>query len=169
MKIYNSHPVTGEYLGDSLADSDPLDEGRWLIPANAYTDAPPVTGKNKVAVRDGGAWKVVDDYRGTVYYIGSQDPYVIEDLGLTVPVDATDTPPPPTSVELTALALGRRDGLLGVAAIRIAPLQDAFDLGLATDADTESLHAWKQYRIAVNRIDQQPGFPASIDWPAPPA
>jgi len=169
MKIYNVHPVTSEYLGDSLADPDPLIEGSWLIPANAYTDAPPQYGKNQAVVRDGDVWKVVDDFRGTVYYTDSSDPHVIEDLGVVVPDNATDTPPPPTTAELTALALRRRDGLLGTATLRIAPLQDAVDLGVVTDTDTANLKLWKQYRVDINRIDQQAGFPASINWPAPPA
>ena len=59
-----------------------------------------------------------------------------------------------------------RDALLAVAALRIAPLQDALDLGAATDADVATLKAWKQYRVAVNRVDL-----ASTDtmWPIPPA
>jgi hypothetical protein len=27
----------------------------------------------------------------------------------------------------------------------------------------------KQYRVALNRIEQQAGFPVSIDWPAAPS
>jgi len=66
-------------------------------------------------------------------------------------------------------ANAKRDDLLSVAALRIAPLQDAVDLDAATDADTTNLKLWKQYRVAVNRVSEQPGFPATIDWPAPPA
>ena len=48
MLVYNYHPITLEYTGCSEADPDPLDEGRWLIPACASTIAPPeaVSGKN---------------------------------------------------------------------------------------------------------------------------
>jgi hypothetical protein len=61
------------------------------------------------------------------------------------------------------------DGLLGSAGIRIAPLQDAIDLGDASDGDVASLTRWQQYRVALNRIEQQTGFPATIDWPIAPS
>lgn len=77
---------------------------------------------------------------------------------------------PPVSVEqLRASALARRDTLLATAALRIAPLQDAADLGDATDADTANLKLWKQYRVAVNRVPDQATFPRTISWPTPPA
>lgn len=89
--------------------------------------------------------------------------------------------PPPGAVEVSephdiapfpaqvhAMASAKLDELLTTAALRIAPLQDAVDLGDANDADMASLKAWKQYRVAVNRVREQPGFPASIDWPESP-
>lgn len=51
----------------------------------------------------------------------------------------------------------------------IAPLQDAVDIDDATDAEVASLKAWKKYRVALSRLPEQPGYPAEIDWPAPPA
>ncbi|VVP17308.1 hypothetical protein PS870_03627 [Pseudomonas fluorescens] len=54
------------------------------------------------------------------------------------------------------------------AGIRIAPLQDAVDLGDASDGDVASLKLWKQYRVALNRIEQQTGFPVTVDWPVAP-
>lgn len=51
----------------------------------------------------------------------------------------------------------------------IAPLQDAVDLDEATDAEEALLKEWKRYRVALNRLPDQPGYPAEIDWPAPPA
>lgn len=66
-------------------------------------------------------------------------------------------------------ALQRRDVLLQAAALRIAPLQDAKDLDKATGEETAQLLAWKQYRIDLNRISDQKGFPMVIDWPESPA
>lgn len=56
--------------------------------------------------------------------------------------------------------------LIAQATIAIAPLQDAVDLDEATDAETESLKAWKQYRVAVNRIEAN--TEADINWPDAP-
>lgn len=51
----------------------------------------------------------------------------------------------------------------------IAPLQDAVDLDEATEAEAARLKDWKRYRVALNRLPEQPGYPNDIDWPAPPA
>lgn len=77
--------------------------------------------------------------------------------------------PEPTPEELAAAALVRRDELLAIAALRIAPLQDAVDIDRASDAEVAALKAWKNYRVDLNRIEQQSGFPASIEWPIEPA
>lgn len=68
-----------------------------------------------------------------------------------------------------AEALERRDGLLRVAALRIAPLQDAVDLGSASEEESASLLLWKQYRVDLGRIAAQDGFPESVVWPESPA
>ncbi len=73
--------------------------------------------------------------------------------------------PPPTATEV----LAQRDSLLSIAALRIAPLQDAVDLGDATAAEEVALKAWKQYRVALNRIELQAGFPTALEWPKSPA
>lgn len=57
-----------------------------------------------------------------------------------------------------------RDRLLGLAALRIAPLQDAVDLDDATKGDVALLKKWKQYRVAVNRLD----LAQTPEWPEQP-
>ncbi|MBC3464978.1 tail fiber assembly protein [Pseudomonas sp. RW10S2] len=57
----------------------------------------------------------------------------------------------------------------GVADSAIAPLQDAVDLDEATEAEVALLKEWKRYRVALNRLPEQDGYPHTIDWPAPPA
>ncbi|MNT69969.1 Caudovirales tail fiber assembly protein [compost metagenome] len=59
----------------------------------------------------------------------------------------------------------KRDSFLRDAATRIAPLQDAVDLGVATPAEQSALLSWKQYRVALNRLDLSA---STIDWPAEP-
>ena len=78
-------------------------------------------------------------------------------------------PEPPTAEELAVAAAAQRDELLALAAIRIAPLQDAVDLDEATGAETAALTAWRRYRIALNRLPDQPGYPSEISWPEAPA
>lgn len=75
----------------------------------------------------------------------------------------------PDPEQLAGLARSRRDQLLGSAGLRIAPLQDAMDLGRATQAEQSLLKRWKAYRIDVNDVTSQPGFPTNIKWPDEPA
>lgn len=69
---------------------------------------------------------------------------------------------------ITAQAYSLRDFLLRSAAIRIAPLQDALELGEATESELDELRAWKSYRVQLGRIAQHPGFPSAIEWPEIP-
>lgn len=73
-------------------------------------------------------------------------------------------PPPPT---LPAV-LAERDARLREAALRIAPLQDAVDIGEATEEDEAALLAWKQYRVKLSRIHLLPGYHTSFMWPTEP-
>lgn len=68
----------------------------------------------------------------------------------------------------TAVTYAERDRLMAWATVRIAPLQDAVDIDDATPADIALLEKWKQYRVALNRIQDQPGFPAEVTWPVAP-
>ncbi len=58
-----------------------------------------------------------------------------------------------------------RDGLLSEAALRIAPLQDAADLGDIEAAEQSALLGWKRYRVEVNRVNISE-YPAQ--WPEKP-
>ncbi|MFS7385152.1 tail fiber assembly protein [Rahnella inusitata] len=67
------------------------------------------------------------------------------------------------AIEVAAL---QKSTLLSQAAAAIAPLQDAVDVDDATDDELASLKAWKQYRVALNRLDLAAA--PDIDWPAVP-
>jgi len=73
---------------------------------------------------------------------------------------------PPSAEDILVGNTAMRDMLLGMATVRIAPLQDAVDLGVATASETSALTAWKQYRVSVNRVDITELAPI---WPAEPA
>jgi len=48
----------------------------------------------------------------------------------------------------------------------IAPLQDAIDISIATDAEIARLAEWKRYRVALSRIDTSKA--PDIEWPVTP-
>ncbi len=78
-------------------------------------------------------------------------------------------PLPPTVEQMMVAANLERDRLLTLAAIRIAPLQDAVDLDQATAEDVALLKKWKQYRVDVNRVPDQVDYPHNILWPMDPS
>lgn len=87
---------------------------------------------------------------------------VRDDSGRPVLTDA----PVPTGQTAVALNTMQRDALYSQAERRIAPLQDAVDLGIATEAEVGVLVELKRYRVALSRLDMAV-FP--IEWPDPPS
>lgn len=70
-------------------------------------------------------------------------------------------PPPPTLMQLE----GIRSSYMSRATLMIAPLQDAVDLEEATPAEIALLRLWKQYRIALSRLDLTV---TPLVWPTAP-
>lgn len=68
--------------------------------------------------------------------------------------------------ELGAQAESTKTELLETAAKKIAPLQDAEELEIATAEEREALKAWKKYRVLLNRVDTSKA--SDIEWPEPP-
>jgi hypothetical protein len=48
------------------------------------------------------------------------------------------------------------------------PLHYKHDLGIATSAEEASLLAYKQYFVALTEVENQPGYPSTINWPVIP-
>ncbi|RJL04350.1 hypothetical protein D5066_01255 [Enterobacter chuandaensis] len=56
---------------------------------------------------------------------------------------------------------------MDIASKAIAPLQDAVDLGIATDEEETLLLKWKSYRIQLNRTELN--IAPDIQWPVAPS
>lgn len=115
-------------------------------------------------------WAVKNDLSGTRSF-DSEHNTLLDDEYF---VDINDgpepeiVPPTPSNEQLSAQAKEQRDKLLAIAGNRMGPLQDAVDIDRATDDELARLLLWKGYRIDLNRIEQQEGFPIDIDWPLSP-
>lgn len=72
-----------------------------------------------------------------------------------------------TSEEYVAQAEAKRSGLYAVANAVISPLQDAVDIGDATEEELALLKVWKTYRVSLNRLDLSTA--PDITWPEIPA
>lgn len=155
------------------------------LPSNAV-DLPnelPEPGTHNVWAMVDGAPKEMPDRRGTVYRTDTGVALLWGKLG-ELPDGVTEQPSPGQCyiwlndgwqldhvaqvAAKAAQALLVRDERMQEASTRIAPLQDAHELGEATESEQSLLIEWKRYRIALNRIEQQEGYPMSIAWPASP-
>lgn len=74
--------------------------------------------------------------------------------------------PLPTAEELISKAEDKRSRLRAEADTVIQLLQDASDLGMATDDEASLLIAWKKYRVMLMRINTKD--PEEIAWPEQP-
>lgn len=58
MKIFHYHPETGALLGEGTADPSPLEPGKWLVPAYATTEVPPIAEESEQVVWVVDGWQV---------------------------------------------------------------------------------------------------------------
>lgn len=108
MNIYHYNPLTGEKIGSSIARLDPV-EKKPMIPAHATTDAPPSTGSKQVAVREGNAWTVKPDYRGTTYWLPDGSRGEITAIGIEPPAGAVFSEPEKILTDNEIIAMAERD------------------------------------------------------------
>lgn len=74
----------------------------------------------------------------------------------------------PTESELKTAALTERNLLLAAANDATAGMADAYIAGLLNEDETERFKFFAAYKLALNKIDQQPGFPSTVIWPELP-
>ncbi len=159
MNIYHYSPVSGEYLGTSVAHASPQEPGKFLLPANATTTEPPAHDVGQAAVYADGAWSVVPDHRGQRWYKPDGTEVDISEVNVVPDKTWTREPPPPTPQQLhdelvkqAQAALGRTDSV----ALR------CIKAGVAFPA------AWQTYTTALRNIANGTDT-TSTSLPAAPA
>ncbi|EAC0473026.1 tail fiber assembly protein [Salmonella enterica subsp. enterica] len=180
IKIFNLRSDTNEFIGAGDAYIPP----HTGLPANCTDIAPPDIPSSHIAVFDAETktWSLKEDHRGeTVYDTQTGNQVYISEPG-PLPENVTSVSPDgeyqkwdgkawvkdeaaETAARLRE-AEGTKSRLLQMASEKIAPLQDAVDLGLATDDEKAQLDEWKKYRVLVNRVDTSTA--PKIDWPKKP-
>ncbi|EAN3306083.1 tail fiber assembly protein [Salmonella enterica] len=178
IKIFNLRSDTNEFIGAGDAYIPP----HTGLPANCTDIAPPDIPSSYIAVFDSETqtWSLHEDHRGeTVYDTTTGNQVYISELG-PLPENVTSVSPDgeyqkwdgkawvkDEAAEKAAQlrqAEETKSRLLQMASEKIAPLQDAVDLGLATDDEKAQLDEWKKYRMLVNRVDT-----LNPDWPEKPS
>ncbi len=101
---YKYDSQTREFLHEVLCQESPREPGKFLIPANATTVAPPEEQEGKARVWNGSLWEYVTDNRGkTMYSVTNsrQTSTMSNILGADVPEGWTLTPPPDSDNKYT--------------------------------------------------------------------
>ena len=97
--VYNYNPDTGEYLGPETAHESPMEPGVYLMPAHSTEVEPPETGEHQAAVYSDGAWTLVEDHRGEVWYdTATQERHEIKTLGIVPETWTQIVPTDPESI-----------------------------------------------------------------------
>lgn len=97
--VYNYDPDTGEYLGLETAYESPMEPGVYLLPAHSTETAPPEAGEHQAAVYRNGAWTLVEDHRGEIWYdTTTQERHEIKVLGVVPETWTQVVPTDPESV-----------------------------------------------------------------------
>ncbi|EKI0252109.1 tail fiber assembly protein [Enterobacter asburiae] len=73
----------------------------------------------------------------------------------------------PVPIDYVYQAEQKKQSLMSAAMTSIAPLEDAYGLGIATNEEAELLVEWKKYRVLLNRVDTNKA--PNIQWPERPA
>lgn len=187
MLIHQFDTSTGAYLSSSLADADPRNDGRWLVPAFSTSDALPERTPVSWPFYREGAWTLLPDYRGRQFY--RQDTGEATEIltpGLTpAELNLTDKPRPSErhtwiagewTVAPEVLAQERRAAMMGEFELRMSKARaqnagkaDAYAAGLLDDEQIYYFKAWSAYQMALVRAIESDTFPGSVEWPDTPA
>lgn len=176
IRIFNLRADTKEFIG---AGDAYIPAGTGL-PADCTDCLPPEIPTGKAAVFDGEGWILLDDHRGeTLYSKETGQQVIITELG-NLPDNVTAIIPEENFMiwdgnawvkdqeaeHRAAVAQAEEDKkrLLQESTLNINTLQDAVDLGMATDDEVALLTEWKKYRILVSRVE--PSEAPGIEWPS---
>lgn len=186
MLIHQYDALTGQYTSSRLADADPRNPGRWLVPAFS-TDAelPARTALTWPFFLDA-QWTLLPDYRGRVLYrTDSGEPAEILIAGTTPDEHGlTETPRPSdeytwrdgawvvdqaiVAQRVRAQAMAEFDTRMAKARAINNGKSDAYTAGLLSEEDTYNFRAWSSYQLALVSAIQREGFPDSVVWPTEP-
>ena len=67
-KIVYQTNAQGLYVGQAIADPNPMESGGWLIPGGCVEQAPPERPEHKAAHWNGQTWQLVDYHDGLIVY-----------------------------------------------------------------------------------------------------
>ncbi|CBJ40066.1 putative tail fiber assembly protein homolog (plasmid) [Ralstonia solanacearum CMR15] len=186
MLIHQYDHATAQYIASHLADPDPLNDGRWLIPAFATATPLPERPARTWPFFLDGAWVLRPDHRGQrLYRTDTGEAAEIVAAGIA-PEAAGLTPTPRPSdehrwidgawqIDPQIVAQRARDAAMREFDLRMASARqanagraDAYAAGLLSDAEIAVFKAWAIYQMDLVRVVSAASFPDDVQWPAEP-
>ena len=187
MLIHQYDAETGQYISSRLADPDPRNVDRWLVPAFSTVDELPARTPLSWPFYLDGAWKLLPDYRGRILYRQETGTPAEILVAGTTPAEhsLTETARPsddytfrdgawvidPAIVaqRVRAAAMGEFDVRMAHARTMNAGKADAYSAGLLSREEAYYFRAWSTYQLDLVRAIQREGFPDAVSWPDEPA
>ena len=187
MLIHQYDAATGQYISSRLADADPRNIDRWLVPAFSTTDMLPERTPLEWPFYVNGAWELRPDYRGRLLYRqadGSAAEILVAgttpaEQGLTTIARPSDEhmfrdgawviDPAIVAQRVRAAAMAEFDLRMAHARTMNAGKADAYSAGLLSREDAYYFRAWSTYQLDLVRAIQRDGFPDVVSWPDEPA
>ncbi|WP_338862502.1 tail fiber assembly protein [Mycetohabitans rhizoxinica] len=186
MLIHQYDRQTGQYVSSWLADPDPINPTRWLIPS-CCTDVPlPQRQRNQWPFFRDGAWVLLPDFRGQRLFrkVNGAAAEILapgitaDDAGLTpipCPGDEYVWADDGWQIDPRIVAQRERDAAMREFDRRMSEAQaanagkaDAYAAGLLSDEQVALFKAWSHYQMELVRAVNAADFPAHVQWPAPP-
>ena len=178
--------LTGQYIVSFLADVDPMNSSRYLIPAFCTLEPLPEREPRTWPFWRDDKWVMLPDYRGVrLYRTESGAAAEITVAGVT-PEDAglTETPRPSDThvwqdgawvVDEKIVADRAREAAMNDFFARLEKARqknrgksDARMTGRLSDLEEATFDAWADYQVALVNVVESPKFPKKITWPAEP-
>ena len=187
MLIHQYDNQSGQYIASRLADEDPRNPGRWLVPAFATPEPLPERLSLTWPFYRTGVWTLLPDWRGRVLY-RCADGTAAEILMAGTTPDAnglTEVPRPsdkhiwsdsgwvldPAAVaaETRSAGMAEFERRLAIARAKNAGKADAYAAGLLNDEEIYYFKAWSAWQMDLVRAIEQETFPDAVVWPDEPA
>ncbi|MBU9512186.1 tail fiber assembly protein [Burkholderia multivorans] len=186
MLIHQYDAETGQYISSHLADVDPKNPDRWLVPAFSALDPLPERSPRTWPFYRNGAWKLLPDHRGQVLYRqDTGEPAEILAAGTTPEAQGLTEIPRPSPehvwrdggwvIDPARVAQRAREAAMIEFESRMARARqmnagkaDAYAAGLLSVEEAYYFRAWSAYQLDLVRAIQADGFPDALRWPEDP-
>ncbi|WP_176047420.1 tail fiber assembly protein [Burkholderia sp. BCC1644] len=178
--------LTGQYIVSFLADADPMNPNRVLVPAFCTLKPLPERPARTWPFWRNDKWEMLPDYRGVrLYRTESGSAAEITVAGVT-PDEAglTEVPRPSDAhvwrdgawaIDEVVVAGKAREVAMNDFFARLEKARqqnlgksDAWVTGRLSDLEAATFHAWTEYQLALVRVVESPNFPAQMAWPDEP-